>query len=294
MAKATKNKLSFALSKNDDGTIQIIFTIPYKEIETARKSVAQELKEKVEVPGFRKGKAPLDKILARIPENTLLEKSLQKILTKALDEAIKKYKIKPAIYPKFELISVQEGRDWQIKAITCELPKVRLNDYKKIIIDEVRTSSIWTPDKAKGKEKSLTKEEKEQQIIKALLKNIKVEVPAVLIEEEVTRKLSGFLENLEKLGLSLDSYLASTGKTAKTLREEYEIQAKEAISLELILNKIAEEERIDVGEDEIEAVIKAASTNPEQINAFTSPEQKRVIKSILRKRAVLDSLASLL
>ena len=46
--------------------------------------------------------------------------------------------------------------------------------------------------------------------------------------------------------MALESYLKSVGKTAEILRAEYEMQAKDAISLELILNAIADDEKIGV------------------------------------------------
>src|SRR4030043_356465 len=119
---------------------------------------------------------------------------------------IKKYMITPAIYPKIELISAEEEKDWQIRAITCELPDVDLGNYKRELSDKKKTSVIWTPGKDKKDDTNTpTREEKEQEVIKTLLENIKVNISKVLIDEEVNSRLSKLLERIEKLGLSLES-----------------------------------------------------------------------------------------
>jgi len=296
--KRTTKKPASSFAKSDDGTIQITFTIPFDQIKKTREKVAAELGKEMEIPGFRKGKAPLDKILPRIPENTLIEKTLAKILPKLLAEAINKHKIKPAIYPKFELVKAVEGEDWQIRAVTCELPEIKLGDYKKTIAGTLRAKSIWTPASAKAAgdkpDKKISKEEKEQEIIKALLETTKITIPKILLDEEVNHRLSSLLARLEKLGLTLETYLASIGKTAETLRTEYEKQASEALALDLILNKIAEKEKIEIDEKQIEETIKASTADPKLAERLDTPEQRRLIESVLKRRAALDSLSALL
>jgi FKBP-type peptidyl-prolyl cis-trans isomerase (trigger factor) len=284
------------VARSSDGTIQINFIIPKKLAEKTQDTVIKELAKNIELPGFRKGKAPVSKVKKQVPKNTLIEQALNKILPQALADAIKVHKITPAIYPKIELISADDNKDWQVRATTCNLPDVNLGDYKKIIKGEIRAKSIWTPDKGGKKEekRELSQAEKQNLVIDALLQNINVDIPDILIQEEVNSKLSKLLERIEKLGLDLDSYLASIGKTTESLREEYKKQANNSIKLELVLSKIAEEENIEVKEDEIKEVVKASGTSSGTSKILDSPEQKRIILSILRRRKALDYLANLI
>lgn len=301
-AKATQRKS--VIARSNDGTIQITFSIPFKEVKAKRQEAALELGKNMEIPGFRKGKAPLDRLISQIPQATLIEKTLGKILPKLIANAISKHKIKPAIYPKFELVKAQEGENWQIRATTCELPRINLGDYKKTIAGSLRAKAIWAPRQARGKLASSghqpdkkgepTHEEKEQEVIKTLLETVKIDIPKLLIDEEVNQRLSNLLSRLEKLGLTLENYLASIGKTAESLRQEYEKQARDAINLELILNKIAEEESIKIEEEQIENTIKASSASSELTERLKTPEQRRLIESVLKRRGALDSLVSLL
>ncbi len=282
------------IAKSDDGTIQITITIPYTDIKKHKEEVANEYSDKVEIPGFRPGKAPLDKVLEKIPENNLLEKILQKILPNLLSLIFKENNIKPAIYPRIELISAQEEKDWQIRAVTCEIPEINLGDYKKGLPEITRTSSIWVPGKDKDNaNQNPTREEKEQAVIKHLLETIKFNIPKLLIEEEVNSRLSKLLERIEKLGLSLESYLTSIKKSANDLRKEYEEQSKNAIALDLILSKIAEEENLTVNQNDIDAMIKASQVDRDLAKELDTPEKRQLIEIILRRRKALDFLVSL-
>lgn len=298
--KETKkaSKVNYTVAKSKDGTIQITFNIPFKDIKKTRDVVAKDIGKDLELPGFRKGKAPLDKLLSHIPQNTLVENVLRAILPESLGKAIAEHKIKPAIYPKFELISAKEDENWQVRGITCELPEVKLGNYKKIISDAAKTDAIWTPgskgnDKKANKRKVLSREEKEQKVIKVLGESINIVIPKPLVDEEVNRRLSDLLQRIEKLGLTLEAYLSSIGKTADVIRKDYEEQAKEAIRFDLILGKIAVEEKVKISKEEVEQTSKAYSQG-DKPGTPPSGDQKALIETVLKKRAALDALCALL
>ena len=286
-----QSKITSVVARETDGNIQITFTIPSAVITKAQDETLLEFAKDAEIPGFRKGKAPLDKVAAKVSQSALIEHSLSHLLPSALGEAMTEHKLKLAIYPKFELVSAEVGKDWQIRGITCELPTVELGDYKKIIQGENRAASIVVPGKDKAGE--MTREKKEQLVIKTLLENIKITIPKILIEEEVNGRLSNLLARIEKLGLALESYLASVGKTVESLRVEYETQAKEAITLDLGLSKIGEEEGLKVDPKEVDAALAMSqATNKED---GEDPEsRKRLLESILKRRLALDFLINLI
>ena len=290
----SKKGIESVLARGADGTIQITFTIPFSIIKSEQEEALAHLAKEVEIPGFRKGNAPLEKARESISSASLIEHALSHILPKALGDALTKFKIKPLIYPKFELIKAKDGEDWQIRGITCEMPEIKLGDYQKAIKGTLSASSIWTPNKGKGeapKEKS--KEEKEQEAIKTLLALSEITIPKPLVDEEVDARLSGLLERTERLGLSLEKYLASIGKNPETLRSDYETQAREALKLDLVLTKIAEEKGIKVSESEIDAAIKETVSGENSFENLNTPERRRLVASLLRKRRALDSLVSL-
>lgn len=287
------DKITSVIARESNGNIQITFTIPFTEIKKAEDEVVKELAKDTEIPGFRKGMAPLDKVKGKIPQGSLIEHSLSHILPKALADVITENKLQIAIYPKFELVSAKEGEAWQVRGITCELPAFELGDYKKVIAGELAAGSIIVPGKDKTDETS--REKKEQTVIKALLENIKIDIPQILIEEEADSRLSNLLGRLEKLGLALESYLTSIGKKAEDLRADYAIQAKEAIALDLILTKIAEAENLKIDQKDVEAALNVSRIDKKGKGEDPSEDEnrKRLVESILRRRAALDFLINL-
>ncbi len=278
--KSEENKITSIVARETDGNIQITFTIPSAVITKAQEETLKEFAKDTVIPGFRKGMAPLDKVAAKVSQSALIEHSLSHLLPNALGETMTANKLKLAIYPKFELISAEVDKDWQIRGITCELPEVILGDYKSKIKAEKSTSA------------EDSRERKEQAVIKALLENIKITIPKILIEEEVNGRLSNLLARIEKLGLALESYLASVGKTVETLKTEYETQAKEAIMLDLTLSKVGEEEKLEVDKKEVDAAFAMSQASNKEESE--DPEnRKKLLESILKRRKALDFLINL-
>lgn len=271
-------KITSVVSKEDNGNVSIIFTIPIEIVKKAQDEALVHLGENIEIAGFRKGKAPIEKVKEKVSQSQLIEHSLSHILPEALGTAMTEHKLKLAMYPKYELVKADEGKDWEVKATSCELPEVKLGDYKEKVAGEIRSASL---------KKELTKEEKESVVLKALIENIKLTIPSVLIEEEANSRLSQLLARLEKLGLALENYLASVGKKAEDLKADYALQAKDAISMDLILNAVAIDQNIKITKEEIENAIKMSN----QQN--TDESQKLLVESILKRRAALDKLLNL-
>src|SRR5579859_6937391 len=190
------------IARTDDGTIQINFAVPKADVDRAQEKALADLAKEVTVAGFRKGKAPIEKVREKIDPGKLLEKSLGQILPEAYTKALTDNKIRPIIYPKFEIM--KQGDTWEIQAKTAELPQVDLPDYKDLVAGAIRAASI---------KKELAKQEKEDIVIRTLVESIKVKIPRIIIEDEVNARLSSLLERTEKLGLKLEQYLASIGKT---------------------------------------------------------------------------------
>ncbi|MEK7525918.1 MAG: trigger factor [Patescibacteria group bacterium] len=275
------SKPNSILAKQDKGTVQVTFTLAWKDVEAVYNHVLQEEGAKVTIPGFRKGKAPIAKVKEKISTSVVIEHTLSHFYSSFIGEIINTHKVKPAIYPRIEVLKAIEGQDWEIRAVTCELPEFELGDYRKLILD-------------KGKPQ-FTKEEKEQIILQTLVENIKIDIPALLIEEEVNNRLSQLLSRIEKLGLQIEGYLAQVGKTPETLRTEYETQAKKAISIELILGKIADTENVVANDQEVDRAIKAASAGQAGMEEkLNTPEQKNIVRNVLQRRTVMDSLVALI
>ena len=301
------NKITTALQKETNGTIRLTITIPTSDVKKAWEEVLEELVKNTELPGFRKGKAPRNLIEEKVDKEKIREEALRKLLPIAYTEAIKTHNIKPIINPKIHVEKLEDPstssgqvQDWQFTALTCEAPVIKLGKYKENVQKitaaatfDVAKSKIVLPGKesfGKAQDFAAAQPAKFEDIVKALLDSVTAEIPAILVDNETDRLLSQTLEDVKKLGLTLDQYLQSTGKNPQILREEYRKKAENDIKLEFALLKIAEEEKITVEEKEIEEAIKAAKSEEEKKNLQAN---RYLLASILRQQKTLDFLKNL-
>ena len=123
-----------------------------------------------------------------------------------------------------------------------------------------------------------------------MIDSTKVEIPEILLESEVNRLLAQTLDEIKRLGLTLDQYLSTSGKTPKSLREEYREKARTDIALEFALQKIAKDEKITVEEKDIQEAIQKVKTPDEKKNLENN---RYMLANILRQQKTLDFLKSL-
>lgn len=272
-----------AIEKLEDGTINLTITIPWSRVKQTEQVVIDEFVSQAELPGFRKGKAPKKLVEDKLDKEKIKEEVLKKLLPQTYMEAINEHKLNPIITPLIHVSKVDEGKDWQYVAKTCESPTIELGNYK----DSIKTVTAKTKIVIPGKEKQ---EVGFDEIAKAIFESVKIKIPKLIIDREVDRLLSQMLDEIRRLGMTLDQYLASTGKTTELLRKEYEDKAELDIKLEFALQKIAETEGIKVNDNEITEAINKAKTPEERKNLESN---KYLLATVIRQQKTLEFLRSL-
>jgi FKBP-type peptidyl-prolyl cis-trans isomerase (trigger factor) len=271
------------VEKQENGTIKITISLPQEAVTKARKEVVAALAQQANLPGFRKGKAPAGMVEGNLNEDVVREEILKKLIPQAYSTAVQEANLKPIMNPKLHVEKIDEKEDWVFHAFTCEFPEISLGKYKDSVAKVTAKSKIVIP----GKE---TQKPTRDEIMKAVLENVKVQVPAILIEQEADRLIAQLLDDIKKLGLSLDQYLASTKRTPEDLRAEYAKRAENDITIEFVLQKIAEVEKITVEPKEVDEAIQKAQNPAEKQNLEAN---KYLLASILRQQKTLDFITSL-
>lgn len=271
------------LAKQPNGTIQLTISIPWEDYAKTREEVVKATAEKASVPGFRKGKAPKKLVEKQIDEASVQEEVLRKLLPIYYVDAVKEHNINPIMNPKIHVGKLEEGKAWDFTATTCEMPEVVLGDYKDKIKSLTAKSKIIVP----GKEETPVKFE---EIIQTLLESTTVVIPELIVEQEVDRLLAQMLDEIKKLGLTLDQYLASTNRTPDQVRTEYQKKAESDIKLEFVLQKIAEAEKIVVSDLEVKEAIQK-SKSPQERESLE--HNSYMLANILRQQKTLDFLRNL-
>jgi len=288
MEKITPTTINWLPQK----TFELTFSIPWNEVKKDYSKALEEISKDTTIEGFRKGKAPLSMVEKKVDKAKIYGLVLDKLLPQTYFSAIKKHNLRPIVDPKIEPISTEEAKDWEFKATSCEAPDVVLGDYQAKLKSLTAKDKIWVPGKDKDKKPEKSQEDRLPEIFKLLLETSKVELAQILINQETDRMLSRLLEELKRLGISLDQYLQTNSKTTESLRKEYQENAEQTLQLEFILQDIGQKEKISVTDTEIDQMIKAVPDEKQRKNLDT-PMQKAYIASILRKRKVVDFLTKI-
>lgn len=271
------------IKKLEDGTIDIAIAVPWSLVLKTKDEIIEEHVKDAVMPGFRKGMAPKKLVEEGLDKNHIREDVLRKLLPIAYSQAVKTHNITPIITPRIHVEKLDDDKDWEFNAQTCELPVITLGNYKDDVKAVTAKGKIVIP----GKEQQPVSFE---EIARVLLSNIKFSVPKVILDQEVEKLLAQTLDEVKKLGLTLDQYLSSTGKTVDILKAEYATKAENDVRLEFVLQEVAKVENITVEDKEVDEAVATAKSDTERKNLESN---RYLLASIIRQQKTLDFLRSL-
>lgn len=277
-------------------TVEIILTTPWTDISEQYTKSFEALRQQLEVEGFRKGKAPKEVAEKHLRREAIYDHLLRAYIPKVYAEIVQKEDIKPVVAPRIELIEAKENEEWKIKLTTAESPKVDLGKYKDKVKDakkKVKSSDIWVP----GKDKEITPEDQEKQktaefqaALQAIMEEVKIEISDLIIDEDVERRLTRLVDDIQKVGLTMDAYLKSKNLTKEQILEQIKKEIEENYKMEFALQEIAEQEKIKVEQSEIDKMFEGIKDEKEKASAR---QNAYYYAALLRKQKTLDYLNSL-
>jgi trigger factor len=138
----------------------------------------------------------------------------------------------------------------------------------------------------------------EEKVVDAVVALSQVEFPPVLVETELHRMINEQARQFEMQGANMEEYLKSINKTEEQLHEELEPVATKRITQSLILSKVAEAEKAEVSEkeidEEIETMLKNADDKKGELQkALNSPPSRDSIRQILLTRRTVERLVEI-
>lgn len=166
-----------------------------------------------------------------------------------------------------------------------ELPELD-DEFAKDVDDSVSSlaelKEKYRTELTEGKEKA-AKEAVEEAAIKQAVANAEiVELPHVMVHDEVHRAMDEFLNNMQRQGIDPQMYYQLTGSTEEDLHKQFEGEADERVKTNLVIEAIAKAEGLEATEEEIANEIKELS------EAYNMPEAqiKRVLTEDMLKHDV--------
>ena len=202
-------------------------------------------------------------------------------------------------FPKEYFSKDLAGKDATLKVKLHEVKKKELPELDDEFAKDV--SEFDTLDELKKNIKEKKQEQNEErakyetqdEVIKALCENVKVEIPSGMIETETENMIKDLENRLSYQGLKLEQYLNMMGKTKEEMRKEYEPQAVEGIKSRLAIEAVIKAEKIEATDKEIDEKIKEMAKNygKENDEEFLKNENVRnYIKQGIESEKAIDFL----
>ena len=422
--------------KIDDYNIELTVTEDAAEFSKAIKQAIKRLANSVNIPGFRKGKAPQAVIERRVGKETIIDEASEILLQKSTREALRILNLVPVTENKADVVTNEEGKDFVYTLTFTPFPHVTLGEYKNLSAEKVvepvtdeevdkqveqmrahhanlidaaegdsivdgdfitldyvgtidgekfaggeakdqpleigahkfigdfeeqllgakvgdeRTVKVTFPDNYHSKDvagkdavfeckinsikhrelpelddafaKKVSKfetldeykadirknmeanaerravEAQREAVIDQAVENMTLDLPPVMIDNRVTQMINDLSAQLQTQGMSIEQYMAFSGLDMDNLREEYREQAKKNVLTDILLEKVADAEKIQVTQNElnfeIEMMAQMYRTPAKQIAKYLSENGQilNVAGTIRRRKAVkfiLDNMA---
>lgn len=138
------------------------------------------------------------------------------------------------------------------------------------------------------------KNEMRNSLVEKVSANTEVEIPAVMVEQQIDNMLMELNYQLQYQGLNLQQLLSMTGRDVAELREERKADAQKLVKSSLVLEAIAKAENIEVSEEEFTAELtKMASMynmDVEKIKSSLRENDIEDIKGQVKIRKTIDLL----
>lgn len=116
--------------------LKLEFTVEAKVFDEGIKKVFNKNARYFNIPGFRKGRAPMNIVEKYYGDEIFYEDAFNEVVPAIYDEAIKNEKLEVVSRPKIDIVQMEKGKDLIFTAIVDVKPEVKLGKYKGISIEK--------------------------------------------------------------------------------------------------------------------------------------------------------------
>lgn len=178
---------------------------------------------------------------------------------------------------------------------TRVLPEVNEEFYEDLGLENVKTKEEFEREVEKTikERKNAELEDKfTEDLLAKAAENLEVELNPEIIDEEVHHMIDNYAHQLSHQGISIDQYYKITGTNHEALHKQMEPEAIKRLKYRYVIETIADTEKIDFKQDEVEAKAKEMAENygisyEELLKAYGSLE---VVKYDMRMQKALEIL----
>lgn len=202
----------------------------------------------------------------------------------------------PESYGKEELNGKPAKFEVEVKEVKAkELPV--LDDEFAKEVSEFETLEALKEDTTKKLEEAnnaRAEREYEEAILSAVVENAKMDIPAVMVEQEIDRMVQNLAQRLQYQGLTLEQYFQFTGTDAEKMREYMKENAEIKVKTELVLEALQKAEKMEVLDEELKEkaseVSKLYGANDEKMVELLLQNQREALVADVMTSKVINFL----
>jgi len=202
----------------------------------------------------------------------------------------------PESYGKEELNGKPAKFEVEVKEVKAkELPV--LDDEFAKEVSEFETLEALKEDTTKKLEEANTaraEREYEEAILRSVVENAKMDIPAVMVEQEIDRMVQNLAQRLQYQGLTLEQYFQFTGTDAEKMREYMKENAETKVKTELVLEALQKAEKMEVLDEELKEkaseVSKLYGANDEKMVELLLQNQREALVADVMTSKVINFL----
>lgn len=153
-----------------------------------------------------------------------------------------------------------KGQPVIFKVQVNEVKETKIPELNKDFFEDLAMEGIDSKESLEKQLKENIKVHKEQHaedhfidnLLQKAIENMKVDIPDVMIDEELNRMIRQYEENLKMQGLTLEQFYQYTNSDENALKEQMKQEAEKRVSSRLLLEAIKEEEKIKIEDKEVQ------------------------------------------
>ena len=174
-----------------------------------------------------------------------------------------------------------------------ELPE--LNDEFAKDVSEFDTVAELKEDLKKKMQESNSEKEKaelEEAVITAAIEKTKIDLPQIMVENEIDAMIKDLENRLKYQGLTLEQYMEYTGNTTGKMRDYMKENAERKVRADIVLDAISKAENIEATEEELKAKAEevakmySADADEKMIELLLNAQRNLLVNDIVTKKTI--------
>ncbi len=151
-----------------------------------------------------------------------------------------------------------------------------------------------TKEKLKADKEKQAERELENKLVEKIVENAEVNIPACMVNNQISREVEEMKRSLAAQGMSYEMYLAYTNMTDASFRDSRKADTEKQIKTTLVLSEIVKTENIKAEEADVETKIEELAKNmkkkPAELKKTMNASQREVIENNIVSEKVIKLL----